>query len=179
MDREDFRALSHRGKVPILDDGGLVVGESGAIVLYLADRYRDGSCQLAVPSDDPEARAAYYDLAFYVLTELDATTLYVLRRHEGLPEVYGEAPAAARAAREYFSRQVGEIERRLDDARPYLLGEELRAPDLLLTTCLDWAAFVGIGLPESVERYRARIAERPAYRQAMSENFAPLAELSK
>lgn len=81
MERDDFRAVSDRGKVPILDDSGLVIGESAAIVLYLADRYRDGALRLDVPPDDHDARARYYDLCFFVLTELDATSLYVLRRH--------------------------------------------------------------------------------------------------
>ncbi len=131
-----------------------------------------------MPIGDP-LRAAYYDLCLFAMTELDATTLYVLRRHEGLPEIYGAAPVASEAARAYFVRQLGEMERRLADGRPHLLGDRFTSPDLLLTTCLDWARFVGIELPDPLERYRARIAERPAYAAAMAANFAPLAELQQ
>jgi len=173
MERADFQAVSPRGKVPILDDGGRLVGESAAIVLYLADRYSSEGGRLDVPLDRPE-RGDYYDLCFFVLTELDATTLYVLRRHEGLPEIYGEARTAARAAREYFSRQLGEIERRLSDGRSYLLGDTFTSPDLLLVSCLDWARFVGIPPRERLAAYRDRIAQRPAYGEAMAANFAPL-----
>ena len=42
----------------------------------------------------------------FIAMELDATSLYVLRRHEGLPEIYGEAPTANRAARDYFDRMI-------------------------------------------------------------------------
>ena len=38
--------------------------------------------------------------------EIDATTLYVLRRHEALPAIYGEAPTANAAARGYFDRMI-------------------------------------------------------------------------
>jgi glutathione S-transferase len=176
MKRADFVALSQRGKVPLLDDGGVLIGESAAIVLYLADRYGSDACRLDVPVDS-DARAAYYDLCFFILTELDATSLYVVRRHEGLPGTYGEAPNAVAAARAYFERQIGEIERRLADGRPHLLGDAFTSPDLLLTTCLDWATFVEVELPDSLVKYRDRIAERPAYSAAMTANFAPLTQL--
>lgn len=177
MERSDFAALGERGKVPILDDGGVLVGESAAIVLYLADRYGSEACRLAIALDGKD-RAAYYDLCFFIMTELDATALYVLRRHEGLPDIYGEAPAASAAAREYFSRQLGEMVRRLGGGSPYLLGDRFTSPDLLLMTCLDWASFVGLEIPEPLVAYRTRIAERPAYAAAMTANFAPLSEIA-
>lgn len=176
MQRPEFRKVDRRGKVPILEDAGIVIGESAAIVLYLADRYRGQGHPLGVPPDDCEARAAYYDSAFFITTELDATSLYIVRRHEGLPQVYGEAPVAVQSAREYFLRGLSHIEGRLSDGRPYLLGDDFRAPDLLLTTCIDWAGAIGIELPAVLSAYRERIAVRPAYRSAMDENYAPLKE---
>ena len=171
MEREDFKALSRRGKVPLLQEGDRVIGESGAIVLHLAERHEEGPVRLSVT---PELRPEYYDLCFFVLTELDATSLYVLRRHEGLPEIYGEAPTANEAARAYFLRQVTEMERRLGDGRPYLLGERFTSPDLLLMTCLDWARFLSLPVGDTLDAYRVRIAARPAYQAAVEANFAPV-----
>jgi len=37
----EFLRLNPAGKVPVLVDGDLVIAESAAIVLYLADKYRD------------------------------------------------------------------------------------------------------------------------------------------
>ena len=38
----DFRALNPLGQVPVLVDGGLVLADSNAILVYLAKRYDDG-----------------------------------------------------------------------------------------------------------------------------------------
>src|SRR5262245_56154239 len=148
MDDPELARWTRRHKIPFFEDGELRIGESGAIVFYLADRYRDrGSF---APEPGAPARAAFEELAFFILMELDATALYVLRRHEGLPDVYGEAPAACAAARAYFQRSVGEMERRLADGRPHLLGDPFSAADLLLVSCLTWAQFVQIPLAETL-----------------------------
>lgn len=179
MEDPEFRALSQRGKIPILEDGDLVVGESAAISIHLADRFRD---RLEVPLTPPPGtreRSMHDDLCFFIMTEMDAL-LYVLRRHEGLPEIYGEAESACRAARDYFRRSAGEMERRLAQASPHLLGDAFRIPDLLLKTCLDWARLCRIELPDRLADYSQTIGSREAYRRALAINFPPeaLAALS-
>ena len=171
MDDPELRGFTQRRKVPFFEDGEVKIGESGAITFYLADRYRDRA-QLA-PDPGTAERAAFEELAFFILMELDATALYVLRRHEGLPDVYGNAPDACAAARGYFQRMVGEIERRLADGRPHLLGDAFSAVDVLLASCLAWAQFVRIPLAEPLAAYQTRIASRPAFGRAMQVNFPP------
>lgn len=172
MQQPAFRSLNGRGKIPVLEDDGLVIGESGAILFYLADRYRERA--VLAPAPATQHRARFDDLCLYTLTELDAV-LYVIRRHEGLPSIYGASPTACEAARQYFLRQVAEIERRLADGRPHLLGDDFSAADILVTTCLDWARFVAVELSEPLEAYRGRIARRDAYTKAMATNFTPAA----
>src|SRR4029453_17872961 len=125
MDDPELLGFTQRRKIPFFQDGEIRIGESGAIVFYLADHYRERGP--LSPEPGTAARAAFEELAFFVLMELDATALYVLRRHEGLADVYGVAPEACTAARDYFQRMVGEIERRLADGRPHLLGSEFSA----------------------------------------------------
>ena len=171
MDDPELERWTKRHKIPFLEDGEVRIGESGAIVFHLADRYRDRGA--FAPEPGTAQRAHYEELAFFVLMELDATALYVLRRHEGLKDVYGDAPAACSAARDYFTRMAGEIERRLADGRPHLLGDSFSAADLLLTSCLVWAQFIAIPLAEPLVAYRDRIATRPAFGRAMAVNFPP------
>ena len=97
----------------------------------------------------------------------------MIRRHEGLPDEYGESPVACAAARRYFLRGLTEIERRLADDRPYLLGDAFSAADLLLASCLAWAGFVAIDLPESLGPYAERLRQREAFGRAMQVNFTP------
>ena len=172
MDEPEFARLNGRKKIPVFEEDGLVIGESGAILLHLAERHRD-PVALSPAADAPE-RGLFFDLCFFALTEMDAI-LYRLRMHEGLAVIYGASENACTAAREYFLRSAGEIERRLADGRPHLLGESFSAADVVVTTCLDWARFVAIELPDPLESYRERIAAREAYGRAMAVNFPPKA----
>ena len=172
MNSPEFRALSRRGKIPLFEDGDLIIGESAAIVLYLADRYRhDGTF---VPESGTNDRVRHDELCFFIMIEMDAA-LYIIRRHGGLAEIYGESKTAVESAGNYFLRSASEMEDRLLDGRLHLLGDDFCVADLLLKTCLDWAGFAGLELPESLANYSAAISQRPAYAVAMKRNFTPAA----
>lgn len=172
MQSPDFLRVSRRNKVPILESGDLIVGESGAIVFHLADRYRD-RLELSPPPGSDE-RAAFDDVCLFALMELDAP-LYVIRRHAGLPEVYGDSPVAVKAAREYFLRQAEQVEQRLSDGRTYLLGDAFSVADILVSTCITWAKFIGIEVPDRLGDYQGRVTQRSAHATAMQRNFPPAA----
>ncbi len=163
--------INPRGKIPVLVDGDLTVAESGAILNYLADRY--GTAQRFAPPPGTPERALHDQWCFFAATELDATSLYILRRHDDLQEIYGAAPQATRSAREYFDRQVRVVAEAIADGRPHLLGDTLTAADIMMTTVLDWAEYCGIELLEPLVAYRTRHRGRAAYRHATAKNRAP------
>jgi glutathione S-transferase len=72
----EFTALSARQKIPLLQDNGLILTESAAIVVYLSDAYAQPHNRL-MPID-PRARAQCLEWCFFVISELDATSLYVI-----------------------------------------------------------------------------------------------------
>ena len=160
METPEYRAVNPRGKIPTLIDGELTVTESPAIVAYLAERYSTPERRL-IP-EGIEQRAFYFEWMSFISMELDATSLYVLRRHEGLPEIYGPAPEACVAARAYFERMIKAAALRLDDGRRFLLGEAFFGVDILMTSCLDLAVNYGFELPEAFAAYRARIDDEPS-----------------
>jgi len=159
MESPEYRRVNPRGKVPTLQDGDLTLTESPAIVAYLAERYSAPGRRL-VPEGLSE-RALYLEWTSFISMELDATSLYVLRRHEGLPNIYGEAPVASAAARAYFTRMIGAAALRFDDGRRFLLGDAFSGVDILMTTCLDWAVRYGLDLPAAFHAYRTRIGDEP------------------
>ena len=167
----EFVRLNPRGKIPVLQDGDLTLAESAAIVTYLAERYGDGT-GLIPPSGTPE-RARYYQSCFHTMTELDAHTLYVIRKHRDLAELYGEAPKAVEAAREGFARQLAAARSELERGGPFLLGDAFTGADVMFTSCLDWAIFYELPLPEPLAAYRARTTAREAYRSAAALNYRP------
>ena len=76
------------------------------------------------------------------MSEVDAQSLYIHRKHVGLKRIYAEAPVAVEAAQRYWERQLAVIAAELN-ARPddeFLLGPHLQAVDVLLGHCVLWAA---------------------------------------
>ena len=73
------------------------------------------------------------------MTELDAHTLYIIRKHSDLKDIYGEAPNALRAAREGFLKQVDVADQTLSSHGPLVLGKAFTGVDILLTSCLTSA----------------------------------------
>jgi glutathione S-transferase len=161
----DYTRLNPSQKIPTLQDGDFVLSESAAIVNYLATVY--GATRGLSPPASPRERARYDQWCFFVMMELDANTLYVIRKHEDLHDIYGEAPHALQAARDGFARQAQAAAQRLAASGPYVLGDTFSGADILLTTCLNGAIRRHIDLPESLQDYRRRTTARDAYQRAL------------
>jgi glutathione S-transferase len=166
----EFKQLNPRHKIPVLKHGSFVLTESAAIIEYLSETFA-GRGRIYV-GNDQESRATLNEWCYFIISELDASSLYVVRKHEGLKHIYGEAPAAVKAARDYFLHNLEAVAPRIERRTPYLFGEQLSAADILLMTCLDWALSDRIMLPEPVLQYQKLVALRPAYRAALTRNFA-------
>jgi glutathione S-transferase len=164
----EFTTLNSRQKIPVLQDGEFVITESAAIVAYLSDRYANADNAL-VPSSQSE-RARWLEWCFFIMTELDASSLYVIRRHLGLKDIYGDAPAAVEAAQAYFSKQLNYVNKALSASPRYVMGENFNTADILLTTCLTTAIRNNISLPNICIEYLDRTTARPAYRAAYAAN---------
>lgn len=164
----DYTRLNPSQKIPTLQDGEFVLTESAAIVNYLATVY--GAARHLCPPVSPHERARYDQWCFFVMMELDANTLYVIRKHEDLHAIYGEAPNALKAAREGFARQARAAVTRLAAGGPYVLGEHFSGADILLTTCLNGAIRRHIALPDELHHYLRRTTAREAYQRAQRLN---------
>ena len=163
----EFLALNVKGKIPVLVDGDLVLTESAAIVTYLGDRY--GADSGLVPAPYTVERAKYNEWLAYVQMELDAHTLYVLRKHRDLADLYGEAPAAITTAVDGFAKLLEFAEQRLA-GHDYLVGEQFTGADIMLTSCLLWAKAYKVPVPDLLADYSKRQAGREAFKTANRQN---------
>jgi glutathione S-transferase len=167
----EFTTLNPRQKIPLLQDGEFLIGESPAIAAYLSDTY--GSAETTLIPTAARERATWLEWCFYVMTELDATSLYVMRRHHALKHIYGEAPVAVDGAAAYFCTQLRHAERALQDGREFLVGSRFTTADMLLTTCLNWAVDYGVPVTPACLAYAERISARSGYITALAANQPP------
>ncbi len=165
----EFLALNPRHKVPVLRHGSLLITESAAIAQYLSDAFPAPPGVYA--PRDAAGRAQVAEWCYFTMTELDAHALYIIRRHADLKHLYGDAPAAVSAAREYFADQFNAVVPRIERAGEFLLGDGLSVADIILVTILDWAISVDLPIAEVARAYRDRLAARPAYRSAQARTF--------
>lgn len=170
----EYTRLNPSQKIPALQEGDFVLTESAAIVNYLAGKH--GAAKNLCPPAEPRLRARYDQWCFFCMMELDANTLYVIRKHEDLHALYGEAPSALQAARDGFSRQaVAAVARLKESAQsgPYVLGEHFSGADILFTTCLTGAIRRKIELPRELQAYLKHTTARAAYQRALAANQRP------
>ena len=166
---DEFKRLNPRHKIPALRHGSFVLTESAAIIQYLGETFPNAP-GVYVPSD-AVSRARLNEWCYFIMSELDAGSLYVVRRHDGLKDIYGEAPTAVESAKSYFLHNLEAMAPQIGTDHTYLCSDRLSIADILLVTCLDWAISCGIALPETVSRYRQRVASRTAYQAALKKNF--------
>jgi glutathione S-transferase len=144
----EYREINPSGTVPSLVEGELVLFESIAILMYLADRFPDA--HLAPPPGSPE-HALYDRWLAYLATNLMGA---YYRWFHVTEMIDGEEhqQALMRAA----ERDVNELNRRIESDlgdREWLLGEGPSMPDLLLGTVATWGDEV-----ERVEALGPRLA---------------------
>lgn len=169
----EYTALNPRQKVPLLQDGDFCIGESAAIVAYLSRTYSTPERSL-IPESQRDY-AAWLEWSFFIVTELDSTSLYVMRRHSAnaLGHIYGVAPEVVAKAGEYFREQLRHVEVALADNRPFLMGDRFSSADILLTTCLEWAIAYGVGICDNAHPYLERVMARSGYQRGKAANVAP------
>ncbi|MCE2475236.1 MAG: glutathione S-transferase family protein [Alphaproteobacteria bacterium] len=165
---DTYGRVNPKRKIPTLQHDDFVLSESGAIMAYLT-RVSPVPPGFFVPQC-ARAQARLDEWMSFASMELDAHTLYLLRRHRYLPEIYGEAPEACESAVEYFSVQIGAVADRVPAGDGYLLGD-FSIADVLMTTIVDWAVAYDIDLPSRLVAYRDFTTRRPAYEAAYRVNY--------
>ena len=151
-----FLKINPAGKLPVLVDGDLVLTESVAIVLYLAEKYRDKGL---IPSDLAQ-RAQLHRWVMFAATELEQP-LWRISRHTALYPEDRRLPGEVVLAREDFKPMAAVLEEHMKD-RQFVVGDKASVADFVLAYSLDWANEVQLldGFPQ-LRAYVERMYARP------------------
>jgi glutathione S-transferase len=132
--------LNPNGHVPVLEDDGVVVWESMAINLYLADKYGKNSLW---PSE-PAGRAEVYKWSFWAMTEVEPHLITIMRnRVMNAPENRDEK--AAQTAVEALKAPLNALEESLK-GKDYLLGKNFTIADLNVAAVMSWIPMMKLDL---------------------------------
>lgn len=164
-----FLAINPAGKIPVLVDGGMVLTESVAIVVYLADKYPD---KKLIPAD-LEQRAQHNRWLLFTATELEQP-LWRITRHTNLYPENKRLPGDVALAREEFTAMAGVLDAHMH-GRQFVTGNTVTVADFVLAYTLDWANEVRLldAFPP-LQDYMQRMYARPHAPLRIAEAFARL-----
>ncbi|HKA34257.1 MAG TPA: glutathione S-transferase family protein [Candidatus Binatia bacterium] len=154
--RPEFLRVNPAGKVPVLVDDGVVLTESVAIVLYLAEKSPGKGFFPA----DARQRAQVNRWLLFAATELEQPLWRILRHTQLYPE-HLRLTADISLAREDFTAMAHVLDEHMQGRR-YLVGDTATAADFVCAYTLDWANEFQLldGFPRLVE-YMERMYARP------------------
>jgi glutathione S-transferase len=161
LDDPDFLAMNPHGRVPVIDDGGVVVWESHAILRYLAARHGGPAWW----PETPAARAEADGWMDWAQTALQRDFLTgVFWGWYRTPQAQRDRPAIE-AALAACVRHFQLLDKVLAD-RPFLGGDAPSLADIPAGTHLYRYYELKIDRPHTpnVEAWYARLRNRPAYR---------------
>ena len=159
----EMYALNPSGKAPALVDGDVVVTDSAAICIYLADKHgeREMGARAGIAG-----RAEMDSWMHFAQSEFEAPLWNKLRHRFLLPQEVrvDVGPAAAHD----FANEVRTLERRLD-GRAYALGDRFSAVDVMLGDMGAWARAGKFRIEsDRVNAYFDRVLARPARARAQA-----------
>ncbi len=151
-------ALNPMGKLPTLVDGDVVVTESAAIGLYLADRYAYG--KLSPKVEDP-ARGTYYRWSFFAPSVIEPGSL---AKSSGWEFKEGQAGWGN------YEAMLTTMEHAVKKG-PYLLGDTFSMADVVFGGTLRYMLMVKAIEPrDSFTKYIEHLSARPALKRADERN---------
>lgn len=132
-------------QVPALLDQGVLITESIAITIYLADKF--AAAGLAPSVGDPRRGPYLAWLAWYIAVVEPALIAYFTKREDA------EAQAG-------WAKVKGRIEEAVTRS-PYILGSNFTAADVIYASTFEWLKDM-MPIGPTLAAYAKRCAERPA-----------------
>jgi glutathione S-transferase len=165
QDKPEYRALQPFGQVPVLEEDGLVLFESGAIVLHIGER-----SERLLPQD-PGARARATQWLIAALNSIEPFVMNV-----ALIDIFYANEEWAKLRRPgavaFVQRRLASLSRSLGD-KPFLDGDRFTAGDLMMATVLRILRDTDIVSSDPrLAAYLERCTSRPAFQRAIEAQLA-------
>jgi glutathione S-transferase len=163
-----YLQLNPTGRIPVLIDGDLVLFETAAICLHLADRHPEAELAPALGSDE---RAEFYKWLIYLTNTLQAELITYFYPGRLADDEAATAQVKAHA-QERISGKGGMldiIENQLAQSGAWLLGARYSAADPYLMMLARWTR--GMAHPARDRSHLGRFLEAMAARPAVQRAF--------
>lgn len=158
LDSDSFACISPFHQIPVIDDDGLVIAESGAILLYLADR--------AGASSDLQRRTAVMQWCFAAVSTV-APTLQAVETIE----IFDQDKTATHVLEEtkkLAGRWFTHLERRLQ-TQAWIALPEFTVADIALASVLRTIRQTDLMDPfPHIKSYFERCHARPAWQRVLA-----------
>ena len=160
LDGPAYSRLSCFHQVPVIDDDGFIVGESGAVLLYIAEKTGK-----LIPADFA-GRTRVVQWCFAALATVERP-LFEIQMIDGGMGGEGARERRAKLVKE-AGRWLAGLERRLD-GREWIACEAFTVADILLATVLREVRHTDLIEPyPRLKAYYARALARPAWQRTLS-----------
>ena len=167
QDHPDYRLMQPFGQVPMFEEDGLVLFESGAIALHVAERSE------ALLPKEPAARIRAVQWLIAALNSVEPSIVnlflidFIFTNEEW-------AKLRRASAAELMNKKLDAVAKRLGD-KPFLDGERFTVGDLMMSTVLRFHPDVAQHDPR-LAAYINRCMARPAFQRALNAQLGDFRE---
>lgn len=159
---EGVISFNPAGKVPVLIEDGTPITDSTAIIQYLADKH--GALTYKAGTLD---RARQDSLTQFLLDEFDAALWMAARHSFVLPEKLRQSAIKDSLIWEFTNSQKTLVHRMGEG--PFLMGQTMTVPDIILTHCGIWAKVAKFPIQEArLSAYLEHMTKRPALQRVLA-----------
>lgn len=155
LNTPEYRKLNPLGRVPTIVDGDIVMSESAAVCMYLADRYSYGT--LAPKMEDTALRAEYTKWMVFSVGSLECVIARMFT-HISTPEETAVTHKFVKEQSEIFKLLLNPILERQD----YILSTGFSAADIMLAAVIPGAQDYLVTNNPPIQKYMDRLMARDA-----------------
>ena len=160
----EFLQVNPNGRIPVVNDDGVLVWESMACSMYLAERFL-GEGGLSLAAQTHAERAEILRWTFWVVTECEKDALQFLM-HARLMPPERRKPQLAEESLRHLAGPMRILDRHLQD-RPWLAGQRFTVADICVASVMAWAEGASELMAQcpQVSDWLQGCLARPAYQQ--------------